>query len=501
MKILLVYPKYPITYWGFQYALKFVSKKASFPPLGLLSVAALLPDHYEKKLVDMNVSALKDKDILWADYVFISAMVIQKESAKEIIKRCQDLNVKTVAGGPLFTSEPEEFEDVNHLVLNEGELTIPDFVRDLDSGTAVHLYTSEKWADLDKTPVPLWNLIDQKAYATMNLQYSRGCPYNCEFCNITALYGHNQRTKSSSQIRAELEALYNSGWRGAVFFVDDNFIGNKRKLKEQILPTIIQWMTENEHPFAFLTEASINLADDDELMQMMVKAGFDTVFIGIETPNENSLVECNKSQNKNRDLITCVKKIQRSGMQVLGGFIVGFDNDDISIFDRQINFIQQSGVVAAMVGLLNAPKGTKLYQRLAGEGRLLEGFSGNNTDFTMNFVPKMDLEVLQKGYNRIVDTIYSPKEYYERILIFLKEYNPAKSAAIPLDFSQIRAFLISIIRLGIIGKERSYFWGIIFWSLFKRPKVFSLAVTLSIYGFHFRKVFHGNHAKTIEEPT
>ncbi|MDI6813262.1 MAG: B12-binding domain-containing radical SAM protein [Desulfitobacteriaceae bacterium] len=489
MKILLLYPQYPITYWGFQYALKFVSKKAGFPPLGLLTVAALLPAHYEKKLIDLNVTTLKDKDLLWADYVFVSAMVVQKESAREVINRCKKLGVKTVAGGPLFTSEYEEFDDVDHLLLNEGELSVPTFVSDIENGTTAHLYTSEKWADLRTTPVPLWNLINTKKYATMNIQYSRGCPFNCEFCNITSLYGHIPRTKDVSQLLEELDAIYNSGWREAIFFVDDNFIGNKRKLTEEILPALIEWMAQRKYPFTFLTEASINLSDDEKLMKLMVKAGFNTVFIGIETPNEDSLVECNKIQNKNRDLISCVKKIQRFGLQVQGGFIVGFDNDTASIFDSLISFIQESGIVTAMVGLLNAPKGTKLYQRLAGEGRLIEDFSGDNTNFTMNFMPKMDSGMLVNGYKRIVDTIYSPKKYYERVLTFLKEYNPTKAETVPVNLSNIKAFFKSIIRLGIIGKERRYYWKLIFWSLFKRPKVFPLAVTLSIYGFHFRKVF------------
>ncbi len=489
MKILLVYPKYPITYWGFQYALKFVSKKASFPPLGLVTVAAILPAHYEKKLVDMNVTSLKDKDILWADYVFISAMAVQKESAREVINRCKQLGVKTVAGGPLFTSEPEEFDDVEHLVLNEGELTLPEFIRDLEAGVARRVYTCAEWADLRATPVPMWQLIDQKQYATMNIQYSRGCPFNCEFCNITSLYGRIPRTKDGAQLIAELDALYDSGWSGGVFFVDDNFIGNKQKLIQEILPALIAWMSAKKRPFGFLTETSINLADDDELMSMMVKAGFDTVFVGIETPNEESLVECNKTQNKNRDLISCVKKIQRFGLQVHGGFIVGFDNDNAGIFDSLINFIQQSGIVAAMVGLLNAPKGTKLYQRMAKEGRLVEGFSGNNTDFTMNFIPKMDRGMLIKGYNRIVDTIYSPKKYYERVQVFLKEYNPVKTGAVRVNFTHIMAFVKSVIRLGIFGRERRYYWKLILWSLFRRREVFPLAVILSIYGFHFRKVF------------
>lgn len=489
MKILLVYPEYPITYWGFQYALKFVSKKASFPPLGLITVAALLPEHYEKRLIDMNVTKLKDRDLLWADYVFISAMVVQKESVQEVLKRCQTLNVKTVAGGPLFTSEPEEFPEVDHFVLNEGELTIPAFIRDLENGTAQRLYTSSNWADLSQTPVPLWHLIDQKKYATMNIQYSRGCPFNCDFCNITSLFGHVPRTKEASQLRAELNALYESGWRGGAFFVDDNFIGNKRKLMYEILPSLIEWMEEKHYPFAFLTETSINIADDEELMRMMVKAGFDTVFIGIETPNEESLEECNKIQNKNRNMIESVKKIQSFGLQVLGGFIVGFDNDTASIFDNLIHFIQQSGIAAAMVGLLNAPKGTKLYQRLAGEGRLLESFTGNNTDFSMNFIPKMDQNLLAKGYQRIVKTIYSPRQYYERVLTFLKQYTPVNSPNMQVNFTNIRAFSRSMFRLGILGKERRYYWKLILWSLFKRPQVFPLAVTLSIYGYHFRRVF------------
>jgi radical SAM superfamily enzyme YgiQ (UPF0313 family) len=489
MKILFVYPKYPVTYWGFQYALKFVSKKANFPPLGLATVAAMFPEDDQKRLIDMNVATLKDKDLLWADYVMISAMVVQRDSARDVINRCKALGVKTVAGGPLFTSEPEVFDDVDHLLLNEGELTIPNFIRDLKAGNALHTYTSDQWADLRETPVPLWNLIDQKRYSTMNIQYSRGCPFNCDFCNVTSLFGHVPRTKDASQLIKELTALYDSGWRGGVFFVDDNFIGNKRKLMNEVLPTLIDWMKQKNYPFSYLTETSINLADDDKLMEMMVKAGFNTVFIGIESPNESSLAECNKVQNKNRDLIMSVKKIQHSGLQVHGGFIVGFDNDNTTIFDSLIDFIQQSGIVAAMVGLLNAPKGTKLYQRLAGEGRLLKGFTGDNTDFSMNFIPKMDRETLISGYHKIVETIYSPKQYYERVLVFLKEYNPIVSSTGPLNFSHIMAFFRSVVRLGIIGKERRYYWRLILWSLIKRPRVFPLAVTLSIYGYHFRKVF------------
>lgn len=491
MKVLLVYPKNPVTYWGFQYALKFIYKKAAFPPLGLLTVAAILPKHYEKKLIDMNVNQLTDDDLLWADYVFLSAMVVQKDSVREVIDRCKKLGVKTVAGGPLFTSEYELYDDIDHLVLNEGEITIPAFLEDLEHNDMKHLYSSEDWADLSTAPVPQWNLINVKKYASLSIQYSRGCPFNCEFCNITSLYGNVPRTKDRDQLLDELDAIYEASWRGTVFFVDDNFIGNKKKLMNDVLPAIIGWMESHHYPFQFLTEASINLSDDENLMAMMVQAGFNSVFIGIETPDEGSLAECNKIQNKGRDLISCIKKIQRFGLEVQGGFIVGFDNDNETIFNRMVKFVQDSGIVTAMIGLLNAPKGTKLYQRLVNEGRMTEEFSGDNTNFTMNFTPKMDKNLLINGYQSMVATIYSPKFYYERVKNFLKEFDTDKRIGADFNARYILAFLKSVIRLGILGEERRYYWKLLLWSLFRRPKVFPAAVRFSIYGFHFRKVYEG----------
>lgn len=489
MKILLVYPEHPDTFWTFKHALKFIFKKAAYPPLGLLTVAAMLPEDWEKKLVDMNITTLNDKDLKWADFVFISAISIQKNSVKEIISRCKKIGVKIVAGGNLFTSGYEQFEGVEHFVLNEAEITLPPFLEDLRNGCAKYIYTSNQWADIKKTPVPLWKLINMKKYATMNIQYSRGCPFNCEFCDITLLYGRNSRTKNKEQVIAELENLYLRGWRNAVFFVDDNFIGNKWKLKKEILPAIAEWMEYRKHPFSFVTQTSINLSDDKELIQLMVKAGFNTVFVGIETPNEDSLTECAKFQNTNRDLIACVKKIQKFGLQVLGGFIVGFDNDPLSIFERQIKFIQKSGIVTAMVGLLNALRGTGLYHRLQKENRLLKDVSGDNTDCSINFIPKMNYDMLISGYKRIVSTIYSPPHYYERVVNFLKEYKPVQKRIFRFRFMYLGTFLKSILYLGIIGKERLYYWKLIFWSLFKYPKIFPLASTLAIYGFHFRKIF------------
>jgi radical SAM superfamily enzyme YgiQ (UPF0313 family) len=488
MRILLVYPKYPDTFWSFKYALKFIFKKATDPPLGLLTVAAMLPEEWEKKLVDMNVNRLKDEDLKWADYVFLSGMSIQKESAKGIIARCKKVGVKTVAGGPLFTAGYEEFEGVDHFVLNEAEITLPPFLKDLKNGGAKHIYTSDQWADLKETPTPLWKLINMKKYASMNIQYSRGCPFNCEFCDITLLYGHKPRTKDKDQVITELESLYSRGWRGSLFFVDDNFIGNRGKLKREILPAIAEWMKQKKQPFSLQTQTSIDLSDDEKLMEWMIKAGFNTVFVGIETPHEESLTECTKFHNKNRDLIACVRKMQKSGFQVQGGFIVGFDNDPPSIFERQIKFIQESGIVTAMVGLLNVLRGTKLYDRLEKQNRLLRDVTGDNTDCSINFISKMNNDVLIDGYKKIMSTIYSPSCYYERVKKFLREYKPLNRGSFRLDFAHLAAFFRSILSLGVLGKERFHYWKLLFWSLFRRPKLFPLAVTFTIYGFHFRKV-------------
>ncbi|MBN2186082.1 MAG: B12-binding domain-containing radical SAM protein [Dehalococcoidia bacterium] len=491
MKILLVYPQNPETFWSFKHALKFVSRKVAFPPLGLLTVAAMLPSEWEKKLVDMNAATLTDKDINWADYVFISAMAVQQDSAREVINRCKKFETKIVAGGPLFSTGYEEFgfDDIDHLILSEAEDILPLFLEDLEKGCAKHIYVSEERPDITKTPAPLWPLVDKKKYHSMSIQYSRGCPFNCEFCDIVVMNGHIPRTKDKEQIITELEALYNRGWRGSVFFVDDNFIGNKRKLKSEILPAMTEWMEEKKHPFSFFTEASINLADDEGLMRSMNEAGFDTVFVGIESPNEESLVECNKLPNKNRDLLASVKKIQNHGFQVQGGFIVGFDSDPLSIFRSQISFIQNSGIVTAMVGVLMAPPGTGLYKRLKNENRLLPGGSGDNTDGSTNFVPKMGYERLANGYKHVLDTIYSPKPYYERIKTFLREYKPKGGIRmVNVSPRYILALIRSMWVIGIREKGRMYYWKFFAWTLLKKPKSFPLSITLAVQGFHFRKV-------------
>jgi radical SAM superfamily enzyme YgiQ (UPF0313 family) len=489
MKVLFIQPGYPDTFWSLKHALKFISKKAVYPPLGLMTVSAMTPVDWTKKLVDLNASFLEDEQIMWADLVFISAMSVQSASVFEIIAKCKSLNKKMVAGGPLFTEEPERFSDVDHLVLNEAEITFPLFLADLEKGVAKHIYQTNEFADLTKSPVPDYSLINNSHYASHSIQFSRGCPFNCEFCDITALLGHKVRTKTTQQILAELTKITETGWKGGVFFVDDNFIGNKKILKQELLPAIISWMEKNKYPFTFITEASVNLADDEELMQMMVMAGFIKVFVGIETPDELSLAECNKIQNHNRDLLSSVRTIQAAGMEVAAGFIVGFDNDKPSIFQRQIDFIQKSGIITAMVGLLNAPRKTQLYKRLEKEGRIVSDFSGDPTGYAINFVPKMDLHELMTGYQKIISGIYSSEMYHKRVLSFLKSYNPPLLGGNHLSFNKIMALVKSVVIIGIIEKNRKYYWMLLLWSIFRKPKVFPLAVTYSIQGYHYRKIF------------
>jgi len=487
MNILLIYPETPSTFYSFRNALKFISKRSAEPPLGLLTVAAMLPEDWDKKLIDMNVSRLKDEHIRWADYVFLSGMSIHRLSFQSVVKRCNQLGVKVVAGGPMVTTDHESFLGVDHFVLNEAEITLPMFLEDLRDGHPRAVYTTPDFPDISATPIPQWELLELKRYANMSIQYSRGCPFNCEFCSITMLNGHRPRTKNREQFLDELESLYRLGWRGGVFVVDDNFIGNKKKLKSEILPAMIEWAGDRGYPFKLVTEASINLADDEDLMRLMVQAGFRETFIGIETPHDASLAECGKSQNQQRNLVDSVKKLQRHGLMVSGGFIVGFDHDPSDIFERQVSFIQKSGIVTAMVGLLNAPLGTRLFRRLKSENRLINATSGDNMDGTMNFLPKMNYQKLMAGYKQILEKIYSQKTYYERVKTFLREYRPGLKTSRMPTFSEIKAFFRSLWVLGVLERGRKYYWKLFFLSLLKYPKRFPLVMTMSIYGFHFRR--------------
>lgn len=487
MNVLMINPKIPATYWSFKHALGFLGKKAAFPPLGLLTVAAMLPENWTPRLVDANVRPLRTKDLEWADLAMVGGMVIQREHAREVIRRCKAADLTLVGGGPLFTCEPESFPEVDHLVLNEAEVTLPRFIADWESGTPKARYESDRYPSMEGTPVPRWDLLNPRHYASMSLQFSRGCPFDCEFCNVTALFGHRPRIKSVEQILAELDAIRSAGWRSPVFFVDDNFIGNKRFLRRELLPALEAWQSKKPG-ISFYTEASINLSDDPELMEQMVRAGFNTVFVGIETPSDAGLAECNKRQNRKRDLLESVSVIQRAGLQVQGGFIVGFDSDGPGIFQEQVDFIQRSGIVTAMVGLLQAPVGTRLYERLKAEGRIKGFSSGDNTGCDTNILPKMGLQALQDGYRDIFEGIYRPKPYYRRVRQFLREYRrPQVRTA--LQLAHIRAFIRSVWRLGLFGRERFEYWKLLGWTAWHRRELLPMAVTMSVMGFHFRKVY------------
>jgi len=488
MKVLLIYPQSPDTFWGFKHAVKFISRKSSEIPLGLITVAGLLPEDWDLRLTDMNITALKTSDLEWADMVFLSGMNIHLQSFQKIVRRCNELNIKVVAGGPLATMEYEQIQGVDHFVLNEAEITLPLFLADLDKGCAKEIYQTAEFPEISLTPIPRWDLLDRPKYVSMNIQYSRGCPFNCEFCNITTLNGRNPRTKSREQFLAELDSIYDIGWRGGVFIVDDNFIGNRKKLKADILPAMRDWAEKRRYPFSFTTETTLDICDDDALVDLMVDIGFSHIFIGIETPNKESLAECGKYQNIDRDIVNSVKRLHQKGLRVSGGFIIGFDNDSKDIFEAQINLIQKSGVVTAMVGLLNAPTGTRLYERLKKENRLVDIFNGNNVEASINFVSKMNYKLLMNGYVSLLRFIYAQPNYYERVKTFLNEYKLPVKGKEKLRLNDIGALFKSIWKLGVFEKGRRYYWRLFFHTLFRYPRKFPIAITMAIYGFHFRKI-------------
>jgi radical SAM superfamily enzyme YgiQ (UPF0313 family) len=488
MKVLLVYPIFPDTYWSFRHALSFEGKKAAFPPLGLLTVAAMLPADWERRLVDMNVERLSETDIEWADIVFLSAMIVQRESLEEVVRLCKKLGKKVAVGGPYVSTSAEHLADADYIFVGESEETLPEFIVDLKLGSTKHLYEAPERPSLLETPVPDFSLIDLNNYSAMNVQYSRGCPFQCEFCDIIEIYGRVPRTKSNAQMLGELDALKKAGWRGLVFIVDDNFIGNKKNVRK-FLPDLVEWSKENAYPFSFITEASVNLAEDDALLRQMQDAGFRRVFLGIETPVEESLKEAQKGQNTRRDLLESVQKIQSYGMEIMAGFIVGFDNDPDDIFERQMQFIHESAIPLAMVGLLAALPDTQLWRRLEKEGRLLQESTGNNTDCSLNFVPKMNETRLVEGYKTILRNIYSSREYYKRALDCLARFKQNRIEPRRTDlFNDLKAFTKLIMTLGVRDSDRLQFWNYLYRLVRFYPRDFAHGMTLAAMGYHFRKI-------------
>ena len=484
MKILLAYPEFPKTYWGFQDSLPFVAKKTSLPPLGLLTVAALLPSNWEIRLVDLNVRKLRDSDIRWADVVLAGGMLIQTPSLHEIVARSHALGRQVVVGGPAPTTDPDEFGDADCCFMGEAEGKIGPLVAALERGGALpRRFPADPtgYPAMSTVPVPRFDLLDWRKYASMSIQYSRGCPFSCEFCDIIEIFGRVPRVKSPAQVKAELQALLATGYKGSVFFVDDNFIGNKKAVRE-FLPELLAWQTAHRYPFEFYTEASVNLADDDALIQAMVQAHFTSVFLGIETPSVEALKLTGKRQNAAVDLVQAVDHLTRSGLEVMGGFIVGFDSDDPTIFEAQRRFIASIPVPLAMVGLLMALPGTALWRRLEREGRIRETATGDQFG-RPNFVPAMDERKLLEGYHTLLGEIYRPDSYYARCEAFLSRWpRPAINRLPSLD--ELKAFARAIVGIGIASPRRWHFWRLVASSARKAPHALSLAVTLAIFGEH-----------------
>lgn len=489
MKVLLVYPEFPETYWSFRHALSFEGKKSAFPPLGLLTVSALLPDTWERRLVDMNVQSLKPKDVAWADVVFASAMIVQKPSLEQVVKLCNSMGTKIVVGGPFVTTTLEPLAGADHVVLGEAEETLPQIIRDLENGEAKPVYNAPERPSMGLTPIPDFKLTDMKRYSAMSVQYSRGCPFNCEFCDIIEIYGRVPRTKSNEQMLLELDALRDTGWRGTVFIVDDNFIGNKKNVKK-FLPELAAWQEKHDRPFTFITEASVNLAEDEQLLDWMRQAGFNRAFLGIETPVEASLKEAQKGQNTRHDLLDSVKTIQSYGIEVMAGFIVGFDNDPEDIFDRMTAFIKDSAIPLAMVGLLTALPNTQLWRRLSGEGRLLGESGGSNTHSDLNFVTRMDSTRLVEGYKSILRSIYDTREYYDRALECMRrvsQHGPKSQRGTTL-FRDLSSLTRITLKLGIRDHDRWEFWRYFTQTLAHHRGAFADSMRLAAMGYHFRKL-------------
>ncbi len=484
-KALLISPEFPPSYWGMRYALPFLGRKATFPPLGLLTVAALLPSDWDLKLIDLNVESLSLRALEEADLVLTSAMLVQRDSLERLVTHCRRLGKTLVAGGPYPTRCHATIQGIDHFVLGEAEVNLPPFLRDLARGEARPCYDDPTHLEISGTPPPRYDLAKRSLYAGAALQFSRGCPHACEFCDVVELFGRVPRTKTPAQFLGELDVLYDNGWRGSLFVVDDNFIGNRAQVRA-LLPELTRWQAQRSFPYSLYTEASLDLAGEEALMEAMVGAGFNMVFVGIETPDASTLKAVHKRQNCHSDLLTSVRTIQSKGLEVSGGFIVGFDQDREDIFDRQIRFIEEAAIPTAMVGLLTALPGTRLAERLASEGRLLaDSGGGNNThDLSLNFTPRMDLHRLQQGYLRVLGTIYSPRSYFLRCLTLIRRMKGRKVVCRKVRIMELRAFLHSLVRQ-TFSRYAAAYWTYLMKAITGRPRMTPEIIALAVKGHHF----------------
>ena len=483
MKILLIYPKLPDTLYAFKNLLNASGYKAPYPPLGLLTVSAMLPKHYERKLIDLNVKMPTAKDFEWCDYIFLSAMSTQEISVRWVLEQAKKHNKKIVAGGPLFTHDHQRFEEIDHFILNEAEITLPRFIEDLeDTGkTPLRKYATPEFADITKSPIPDFDLVDLSDYGYPIVQYSRGCPYMCDFCDVTALFGRRPRTKTSDRVIEELEHIRKHRFVQTVLFADDNLIGNKKILKKDLLPRLIEWRKEKDPGFFFMTQLTITLADDEELMDLMIDAGFRYIFIGIESPDEETLLHTQKTQNTRRDQIESLEILRRKGFIPFAGFIVGFDTDTDTVFERQLKFINDAAITMPIVNILKAPPGTDLFLKMKNEGRINKDFAFLESETNLETV--MPIEQLNAGFEWLIKHLYLPEYTVERIKNFISDYGPVKTsvkirqrASPTLILRLLRIFY----KLGIQWEHRKYFWGLLNWARKNKPNRIDLAFALSL---------------------
>ncbi|WP_066424254.1 B12-binding domain-containing radical SAM protein [Anabaena sp. 4-3] len=492
MKALLLWPIMPNSFWSYQETLDLAGLHSTNPPLGLITVAAMLPSDWEIRLIDRNVRLETDADWEWCDLVIISAMIIQKQDFWELIKKGVALGKKVAVGGPFPTSVPEFALEAgaHYLILDEGECTIPMFLSALAGGEERGIFRSPEKPDVTQTPIARFDLLDLDAYLAITVQFSRGCPFQCEFCDIINLYGRKPRTKTPEQMLREFQTLYDLGWRRYVFVVDDNFIGNKRNAKV-FLKALIPWMEEHNYPFTLVTEASLNLAEDDELIELMVKAGFTMVFMGIETPDTDSLLGIHKVQNTRKDLIESCHKITKAGLQIMSGFIMGFDNERSGAGQRIRDFIEETGIPQGHFSLLQALQNTALWNRLQQEGRLVDGLGTVHQGAIMNFVPTRPVEEITEEYIEAFWHIYEPMPYLKRTFrhfMMMTGWRPKTNRRVTMI--EIRLFFAICWRQGVVRSTRWRFWWQLVAIAFSKPRLlYDYMTTLGI-GEHFFSYRH-----------
>ena len=490
LKVLMVWPRFPSSFWSFDGILDLVPIETDQPPLGLLTVAALCPKNWTLRLIDRSFEDLLDTDILWADLVMVSGMRVQKDDIRETLLRARALGKRTMIGGPFASSEPELLLSLaDHLVVGEPDEIFHEIAADVERGSAKRLYVVKDKPDVSKTPPPRFDLLKIEKYASMAVQFSRGCPFQCEFCDIITIYGRKPRTKRPSQLLAELDVLFELGWREQVFIVDDNFIGN-HKLALELALKLEEWQKSHDYALLFYTEASIDLAQRPGLIEAMVKANFFYVFIGIESPSPKSLIEAKKFQNLRRDPLESIRFIQSEGLWVTAGFIIGFDSDTEEIFEQQRDFIERAAIPWAMAGFLQAPPSTPLFDRMLKEGRLLMESTATSNFDPPNFRTLLPLSVLLEGYRGILVSLYGASAFYDRCYRSLLQWNsrkPQKPPEIAL-LPTLGIVVRSIVHQGILSSYRKAYWKFLLrlaarWSL--NPPKFSLGFAMLLSGHHF----------------